>query len=177
MLQPFLLCSTSGTGNREPAWFVCSDLKEGTGLWVLWDNYCFGWYHNRVAHVLQAWLEVPVCVAKLGGEPRETVFTAKLWSLVYGRGEDCFLDVGARFRDDTRTCFVVRTDPKIRECGFVPGILASVLKWNELGFPLFPCPLPGLYCSTLSCFSEFQIDDDQEKVMQRLSYTHFHSLI
>lgn len=122
-------------GDRESqtAWFVCSDL---TWLWVLRGNYCSRWYHNAVAHVLQAWFEVPVCVGKLGGEPRKTIFTAKLWSLVYGWGEDCFLDVGARFRDNTRTYFVLTTDPKVRECGFIPGILASVLKWNELGFPL-----------------------------------------
>lgn len=75
------------------------------------------------------------------------------------------MDVGARSQDDTSTYFVLTTDPKIGECGFIPEILASVPRLKGFGFPPFPCPLPRFYYSTHSYFGEFQIDDDQEKVM------------
>ena len=75
------------------------------------------------------------------------------------------MDVGARSQDDSSIYFVLPTDPKIRECRFIPQILASVLKLKGFGFPPFPCPLPRFYYSTYSYFGEFQIDDDQKKVV------------
>lgn len=141
-------CSMSGTVNCEAVWFVCSD--SGIGLWILQDNYWWRWYHNRVANVLQGCFDVCVCVAKLGAEPRRTIFTSKLLSLVYGWGKGWLLDVGACSQVDTSTYFILTTDPKIGECVFIPGILALVPKLKRFGFPSFPCPLPGFYYSTHS---------------------------
>lgn len=113
-------------------WFVCSNLLEEIGLYVCckvitgeggitmeWLMYC-----------KCAFFEVLVCVAKLGGQPSRTIFTSELVNLVYRWGEDWILDSGCHCPDDSsiycRMFFVLITDQKIRECGFIPGILPSV---------------------------------------------------
>lgn len=57
------------------------------GKGILKEKHCMNaarWNHNGVAIVLQACFEVLVCVGKLGGEPRRTIFVSELLSLVYG---------------------------------------------------------------------------------------------
>jgi len=57
------------------------------GKGILKEKRCMNaarWNHNGVANVLQACFEVLVCVGKLGGEPRRTIFVSELLSLVYG---------------------------------------------------------------------------------------------
>lgn len=74
------------------------------GKGILKEKRCMNaarWNHNGVANVLQACFEVLVCVGKLGGEPRRTIFVSELLSLVYGWGEDWFSDSRGHSHDDT----------------------------------------------------------------------------